>query len=159
MDTTVIKLALKNWLNDNIVDPFPTRRGDQFFIESDGFNFNRLDTFPKGMVVDGTESQSRSGFGKTGIAREEVEFDIYYYCKEKDKYTSIGSVTYNNQDLVKYILRDIREKLYRNPFIGSDWHINQDGIGDIEPIGVTTEGTTKFYYSVIPVTFYGAYNY
>ena len=151
-----LRNRVKSILNANVEDPYwsgGTRSGNQFFDESDDFNFNRANTFPKGYIMIGdSPSIEPSGFGKTGIAKKWTTLMIYYYAKEGQKYTT-GSDIYTDKDIVSFTLENIKDALLENRVNG--YHLNIDSFGDGgEPKQITApNGKFKLWWGVLPVTY------
>ena len=151
-----LRNRVKSVLNTNVKDPYwsgGTRKGNHFFDESDDFNFNRANTFPKGYIMlDDSPAMEPSGFGKTGIAKKWTTLMIYYYAKEGQKYT-VGSDTYTDKDIVSYILEDVKDVLLTNRIDG--YHLNKISFGDSgRPRQISApNGKFKLWWGVLPVTY------
>lgn len=154
-----LKNIVKDILNTNCLDPYPsslTRKGLHFFSETDGLNFSRGDTFPKGEIRAELNSPELSGIGSSGYSRNSAIIDIYYYSKENMKYSD-GDITYKNEDLIHYMIKQIKDTILANRFKG--YYLNRNSIGQAtEPMPITA-GNFKLYYSVLPITFYWCEEY
>ncbi len=149
-----IRNLIQTTLNTNVTDPFPTgntRRGNHFFSENDGINFNRGDTFPKGYIRQAETRTLKSPIGRTGLALQFINIDIHYYVKEKNSYTVSGT-TYKNQDLVTHMLEQVRTVLLNNTY--ADYKMHPESVQAITSPEILDTGSLKLYWGVIPITYY-----
>lgn len=157
-----LRSIVKTILNDNCIDPYPTdmiRRGLHFFDESDNINFSRGNTFPKGYIQHAPGGvTTKSNLGRTGWSKQTGTLDVFYYVKEKQSYTT-GSDTYKNQDLVSYMLKQIRTALLDNNASGSDYHMFPEAFGTAQEPQLQDIGGSKFWVGIQPITYYWGEKY
>ena len=153
-----IKELVKDTLNSYAVDPYDptsTRPGglpQQFFNEADGLNLTRANTFPKGFIkVGATPDSVKDNVGRSGWIKYYGTILVFYYVKEKNSYL-LNGITYTDEDLVNYMIKNIKDTLLNNRFEG--YYLSPDSFGDGGPIVRDTEAKIKLYRGVVPITFY-----
>ena len=153
-----IKELVKDVLNSNAEDPYDptsTRPGglpQQFFNEADGLNLTRANTFPKGFIKIGSSPESvKDNVGTSGWIKYYGTIHIFYYVKEKNNYT-INNITYTDEDLVNYMLKNIKDTLLSNKIAG--YYLYPDSFGEGGQIVKDREAKIKLYRGVLPVTYY-----
>lgn len=158
-NVTDLALTIQTILNNNCIDPFPsnlTRKGNHFFTESDGLNFTRRDTFPKGEIYipNGNGEVVTSPIGNSGYANYTAVIYIFYYAKDQDKYEHNG-ITYRNKYLLYFMLSDIRNVLLNNHIQGqNDYFLIQNAFGEGGGASKMENSSFVLWSEVLPVTFY-----
>ncbi len=155
-----LRETVKTLLDTNVLDPYPatlTRKGNHFISESDGINFKRKDTFPKGEVRVEQNPTIISGFGTKGHGEYSASVDIIYYLGEKDKYDDAGTI-YKGKDLIRYILKACQDTVLNNRF--KDYYLKRTSFSQpyVEPV-LMMEGGFAYNYGVISIMFYWTEKY
>lgn len=156
-----LRKLVKDILNDKCLDPYPTdltRNGSQFFDESTGINLTRANTFPKGFLKGYTSRQpEKDNVGRTGHIKKFATVAVFYYSKEKLKYTKDG-ITYTDQDLVAYMLNEIQTTLLNNKL--TDYHLSPTSFSADSEIYIDrTGGAFKLYRGLITIEYYWVESY
>lgn len=151
-----IRKLVKDLLNNSLVDPYPTdmtRPGNQFYDNADGINLSRGQTFPKGYIkINDSPSTKTQNIGRVGHAKKYASISIYYYVKEKTKYTE-DEIIYKNEDFVHLMLGKIENLLLDNRKIG-DYHLYPISISDTVDLPMLKEGNFSLYAGYRTITYY-----
>ncbi len=152
-----LRKLVKDVLNSKCSDPYDnnsTRIGKHFFDEAEGLNLTRANTFPKGFLKGYTSAApEKDNIGRTGHVRKSAMVAVFYYSKEKLKYT-VNGVTYSDQDLVSYMLNEIQTVLLNNKFI--NYHLSPSSFSG-DPEIIIDKGYNnqfKLYRGLITITYY-----
>ena len=70
-----------------------------------------------------------------------------------------SEITYRNQDLIEFMMNEIKDTLLNYSFIGSDYHLYDSSFGNQPNIQKRQDGDIKLYYTVLPVTYYWTQEY
>jgi hypothetical protein len=153
---------VKDLLNNNCIDPYDvnsTRNGNQFFDESEDLNLTRANSFPKGFIRIGNQrNNEKSPIGNTGHIKYTGRLDIFYFSKERLKYTYNGT-QYVEKDIINLMIKNIRDTLLSNSLRNNGYYLTQNPFSESSQIVENPDGTFVTYYGTISVFYYWTEEY